>query len=84
MRYNVSVFGNTNGGEIVVNVILFKQKLVELGISRAKLAELSGVSLSSINYMLNYNSSPTADTIVKLCRAMQIDDDAEKARIFLN
>lgn len=42
------------------------------GLSRAKLAELSGVSLNMIYVIETNRSVPTIDILLKLCKALKI------------
>lgn len=68
----------------MINEVLFKQKLIEVGMTQRMLSEKSGVTLSTINAIVKGRNTPNVKTISQLCNAMGITDAREKALIFLN
>jgi|GEM_PF-979089 len=57
----------------MVNEKLLKAKIIEIGIERKKLAELLGISPTSLNYKLNNKKQFKANEIFALSKILSIE-----------
>lgn len=68
----------------MLNIKLFKEKMEELGLNSAQLADKSGVDRSLISrYLSGDRLSPTINNAEKLAKAMELTSD-EAMCIFFN
>ena len=57
--------------------------MAENGVSQEALAKMIGVSKSTFNRKINGRQPFNTDEIHRICAALDIQDEAEKAKIFL-
>ncbi|MBK7360656.1 MAG: helix-turn-helix transcriptional regulator [Saprospiraceae bacterium] len=69
------------------------ERMSETGVSQLKLSELTGINQANLSKILSGKNTPTLDTFIKLCQALEIrifleskteDKKANEARVFLN
>ena len=52
-----------------------RQRRVELGMTQERLAELSGLSTSFIGHIERMEKAPSVDTMVRVCRSLDMSLD---------
>lgn len=71
------------GGEYMVDKYKLLGAIASAGLSQKDLAKKIGVSKNTINSKINGKNHFNTEQIDRICEVLKIDDDTEKARIFL-
>lgn len=66
-----------------MNTNLLRGKIVASGMTQYKLAELLHMSKNTLSNKVQGHTSFTLEEVNQLCELLQIDDNTEKAKIFL-
>ncbi len=67
----------------MINKKLFMDELKSAGHTQKSMAEIIGISKNSFCSKVNGTSEFTADEIVRLCKALEIEDSSKIVAIFL-
>lgn len=67
-----------------MNKALFKMLLVQKGLTQIELAEALGMSKNILSNKVNGHSRVYTDEAIKICDVLKIDDNNQKAELFLN
>jgi len=68
----------------LVNVNLFKGKMVSSGYNQESLARKMKISANTLSAKINGKSQFDLDEVLLLCELLSIDSNDEKCQIFLN
>lgn len=68
----------------MVNVNLFKGKMVSSGYNQESLARKMKISANTLSAKINGKSQFDLDEVLLLCELLSIDSNDEKCQIFLN
>ena len=68
----------------MVNANLLKGRITSAGLTQQALAPIVNMSANSLNAKINGRKKFDADEVVRICRALEISDPAEKCDIFLS
>lgn len=63
---------------------LLLAKMAEKGFTRGRLAEMVGISPTSMGAKINGKQDFCIDEVVKICDVLAIESNEEKAKIFLS
>lgn len=66
-----------------MNTNLLRGKIVASGLTQYKLAELLHMSKNTLSNKVQGHTSFTLEEVNRLCELLHIDDNTEKAEIFL-
>lgn len=67
-----------------MNKILFKMAIARSGYTQNQLAKELGISRNALSNKINGRSSVTVSDVIRICEILNIQDNNEKAEIFLS
>ena len=66
-----------------MNKAMFKMAIERAGYTQTTLAKELGISKNTLNNKVNGHVNINTNEIAKICKILNINDDAEKVQIFL-